>query len=60
VQFEPNALTDAVRQQLLKMGHNLKSLDQHFGNMQVVYWDRKSGEVSAASDPRGAGLAEVR
>jgi gamma-glutamyltranspeptidase/glutathione hydrolase len=60
VQFEPNALTDALRQQLSKMGHNLKSLDQSFGNMQAVYWDRRSGEVSAASDPRGMGLAEVR
>jgi gamma-glutamyltranspeptidase/glutathione hydrolase len=53
-------LTDALRQQLSKMGHNLKSLDQSFGNMQAVYWDRRSGEVSAASDPRGMGLAEVR
>jgi gamma-glutamyltranspeptidase/glutathione hydrolase len=60
VQFEPDALTDALQQQLVKMGHNLKSLDRRFGNMQAVYWDRKTGEVSAASDPRGMGLAEVR
>jgi gamma-glutamyltranspeptidase/glutathione hydrolase len=60
VEFEPGALTDALQQQLAKMGHRLKSVNHSFGNMQAVYWDRKSGEVSAASDPRGMGRAEVR
>ena len=60
VEYEPNAFTAALRQQLVKMGHTLKSIDQGFGNMQAVYWDRNTGEVSAASDPRGTGAAEVR
>jgi gamma-glutamyltranspeptidase/glutathione hydrolase len=60
VQFEPDALANPVKQQLSKMGHSLRSLTQSFGNMQAVYWNRRSGEVSAASDPRGIGRAEIR
>jgi gamma-glutamyltranspeptidase/glutathione hydrolase len=60
VQFEPNALTETLQQQLVKLGHHLKPLEQGFGNMQVVYWDYQTGEVTAASDPRGRGSAEVR
>jgi gamma-glutamyltranspeptidase/glutathione hydrolase len=37
----------------------LKPLDSDYGNMQAVYLDRNTGRVSAASDPRGIGLAEV-
>jgi gamma-glutamyltranspeptidase/glutathione hydrolase len=60
VEFESNAFPAALQQQLVKMGHTLKTMDQGFGNMQVVYWNRETGEVSAASDPRGMGQAEVR
>lgn len=60
VQFEPDALADSVREQLAKMGHTLSSAEQTFGNMQAVFWNRRTGEVSAASDPRGSGRAEIR
>ncbi len=60
VQFEPGALEDGVRTKLSAMGHSLKPLDSSYGNMQAVYWNRRSGEVSAASDPRGIGEAQVR
>ncbi|MBL3590625.1 MAG: gamma-glutamyltransferase [gamma proteobacterium endosymbiont of Lamellibrachia anaximandri] len=60
VQFEPGALEDGVRTKLSAMGHSLKPLDSSYGNMQAVYWNRRSGEVSAASDPRGVGEAQVR
>ncbi len=60
VQFEPGALEDGVRTKLSAMGHSLKPLDSSYGNMQAVYWNRRSGEVSAASDPRGLGEAQVR
>ncbi len=59
VQFEPDALADPVQKQLTKMGHTLKSSEQTFGNMQAVFWNRRTGEVSAASDPRGIGRAAV-
>jgi gamma-glutamyltranspeptidase/glutathione hydrolase len=60
VEYEPSAFSAALQQQLMKMGYTLKSVDQGFGNMQAVYWNRGTGEVSAASDPRGMGQAEVR
>jgi gamma-glutamyltranspeptidase/glutathione hydrolase len=28
--------------------------------MQAVYWNRETGELTAASDPRGGGAARVR
>ncbi|MBL3528985.1 MAG: gamma-glutamyltransferase [gamma proteobacterium endosymbiont of Lamellibrachia anaximandri] len=60
VQFEPGALENGVRTKLSEMGHSLKPLDSSYGNMQAVYWNRRSGEVSAASDHRGIGEAQVR
>ena len=60
VQFEDGALSTAEIAGLEGMGHVLERLDRPFGNMQAVYWNRKTGLVSAASDPRGAGKGEVR
>ncbi len=60
VQFEPGALENGVRTKLSAMGHSLKPLDSSYGNMQAVYWNRRSGEVTAASDSRGIGEAQVR
>jgi gamma-glutamyltranspeptidase/glutathione hydrolase len=59
VQFEPNALSDSLKQQLTAMGHNLRPLERRYGNMQAVLWDKLAGKVKAASDPRGLGFAEV-
>ena len=41
---------------LRRKGHRLKELDDGYGNMQAVVWDRGRGEVSAVSDPRGIGV----
>jgi hypothetical protein len=30
------------------------------GNMQIIAWDYASNAVTAASDPRGAGVSIVR
>lgn len=60
IQFEPEALGPRVRQALEKRGHRLEPLLRRFGNMQIVLWDVKNDSVTAASDPRGLGLAEVR
>ena len=40
-------------------GHSLQPLDSTYGNMQAIYWDRNSGQVFAASDPRGSGESRV-
>jgi len=41
------------------MGHHLHRLDHRYGNMQAVYWNKRTGKVEAASDPRGIGQAKI-
>ena len=60
IQFEPSALTQEEQERLKSMGHKLKPLERSYGNMQAAFRNRKSGELSAASDPRGIGSATVR
>ncbi|MBZ0072605.1 MAG: gamma-glutamyltransferase [Gammaproteobacteria bacterium] len=60
VQFEPGAFDADLQQALVARGHRLAPLDHPYGNMQAILWDRRADTVTAASDPRGAGLAEVR
>ena len=59
VQLEPGALTGPLKEELERRGHHLRQLDHTWGNMQVVLWERRTGRVSAASDPRGGGSASV-
>jgi len=59
VQFEPGAFTAALQQELLVRGHALKPLDARYGNMQAIYWNKQTGQVIPASDPRGNGDARV-
>jgi gamma-glutamyltranspeptidase/glutathione hydrolase len=59
VQFEPGAFDAELQQGLLARGHELKPLDTSYGNMQAIYWNKQSGEVIPASDPRGAGDARI-
>ncbi|MET0088957.1 MAG: gamma-glutamyltransferase [Candidatus Thiodiazotropha sp.] len=57
IQYEPNALDDALLSQLQQMGHRLKPLQSDYGNMQAILWNKTTGSVEAASDPRGIGQA---
>ena len=59
IQFEPDALPEAVQQRLRAMGHRLQPLTHTYGNMQAILWHTDTGEVTAASDPRGIGRAVV-
>jgi len=59
IEFEKNALTVVEQERLRAMGHRLAELTEHYGDMQVVIWDRQSRTVNAASDPRGSGSAAV-
>lgn len=60
VQFEPGAWSDVRAAALEARGHEVQRLERTWGDMQAVVWDRADREVTAASDPRGEGLAEVR
>lgn len=64
--FEDKALSAKTIKQLKNMGHQLKEKTSPYGgglgvygNMQIVIKDKRSGTISAASDPRGHGKAIV-
>ncbi len=59
VQFEPEALTATEVESLISRGHILKPLTAEYGNMQAIHWNKETGEVTAASDPRGIGSSVV-
>lgn len=60
IQYEPNAFTPALVETLKQLGHKLKPLENTFGNMHLVIWDKKEDKVSAASDQRGEGESLVK
>lgn len=60
VQFENKAFSVGEVIALQGMGHKLKQLRNSYGNMQIVILDKARNRVSAASDPRGEGLAKVQ
>ena len=59
VQYEPNALTEETILSLKTKGHKLKELQTSYGNMHVVLQDLNSKKITAASDPRGVGMAYI-
>lgn len=59
IEAEAGALNDIERAALQRWGHEIEVLERQYGNMQAILWDRASGEVKAASDPRGEGSAAV-
>lgn len=60
IQHEPNTFTTNGKAELTKMGHKLKDVGRHYGNMHAILWDKNSKQVQAASDPRGVGKASVK
>lgn len=59
VQFERAGLSPAQQAALRAKGHTLRELTRNYGNMHAILWNRETGEVKAASDPRGEGEAKV-
>ena len=57
IEHEPDTFDAAQIAELQARGHRLKALERQYGNQQVLLWDKVSGEVQAASDPRGIGEA---
>jgi gamma-glutamyltranspeptidase/glutathione hydrolase len=55
VAHEEGAFSAEEKTGLEARGHKLELSPRSFGNMQVVTWDRETGTVDAASDPRGSG-----
>jgi len=60
VEFEAEAFDEFERQDMERLGYTMKQHAATYGNMQIVTRNFANGEMWAASDPRGEGLAEVR
>ena len=60
VQAEPAFIDSQAAKDLVRRGHKVVSTGRNYGNMQAILWRQDSREVTAASDPRGIGSAEIR
>ncbi|MEY4768690.1 MAG: Gamma-glutamyltranspeptidase [Pseudomonadota bacterium] len=60
IEYEPNTFTDAEIRGLQALGHHLTQTSYTYGDMQAVYYHKKTQQLSAASDPRGEGSAVVK
>ena len=60
IQYEKKSFSDKTKAELKLMGHQLKKLDNPYGNMQIVIWNKRTQQLDAASDPRGEGLAKIK
>lgn len=59
VEAEPTFIGSAQAKALEEKGHKLEETSRRYGDMQAIHWHRKAGKVTAASDPRGEGSAQV-
>jgi gamma-glutamyltranspeptidase/glutathione hydrolase len=57
IEYEPSAFSAEELSQLRQRGHQLKAVERTYGNQHVLLWQKPSGTVEAASDPRSIGLA---
>lgn len=60
IQHEPDTLSEDVMGALKAKGHKFKNVNRTYGNMHAILLNRKTHGVSAASDPRGVGEAQVQ
>ena len=57
LQYEEDAFSAAQLEALQGLGHQTRPIQRDYGNQQVLYWNKQTGAVEAASDPRGVGEA---
>lgn len=57
IEFEKFYTDPILTKSLAAKGHQIKRLKRHYGNMHAVLWRHNPNSVTAASDPRGVGLA---
>ncbi len=58
--YESDAFSQDTKLELQLRGHRLTESPRQYGNMQIIIWDKKNRVLTAASDPRGEGLATVQ
>ena len=59
VSAEPGAFTPAQIEALQALGHTVSAGESTWGNMQVVIWNRATGEADAGSDRRNKGVGKA-
>ena len=59
VRYEPDALSAEEIAALKARGDTVEPGGRRWGNLQTIIWDRASGAVEAAADPRGEGVGLV-
>lgn len=59
ISHEPGALTEEQVEGLEALGHTVEAFSRRYGNMQAILWNRATGELDAAADPRGIGKAAI-
>lgn len=57
IEFEKFYMDPVLQKSLSIKGHKLKALNRQYGNMHAILWRYNPNKVTAASDPRGIGLA---
>lgn len=55
IEIEPGSFPDEWVAAMKSRGHAVEIGRRKWGNMQVVFLDKKTGRIEAASDPRGQG-----
>ena len=60
VSFEEGAISDELQEALGALGHRLRESSRTWGNMQAITLDYADGSLTAASDPRRNGGADIR
>lgn len=60
IEHEPHTFSAAQAAELQARGYRLKNVEREYGNQQVLRWSKASGQVEAASDPRGVGNSAVQ
>lgn len=58
--FEAGAMDEELKAALAELGHKLRESSRPWGNMQAITLDYADGTLTAASDPRRNGGADVR
>jgi gamma-glutamyltranspeptidase / glutathione hydrolase len=53
VEIEPDGFNYDLIEGLEAMGHSVQAARRTWGNMQVVYYNKRTGETAAANDQRG-------
>ena len=59
LQFEKDAFSPSLQQELERRGHELKEVDRKYGNMHAILWDKSRGKYTQPVI-HGVGLADLQ